>query len=568
MDNEIRWLPEAAALLDLLQQPAACLDANGALQHLNAAWREFAGIDRVPAGAGWLSRIEVGDREEAGSRLRAAAANPACFSVECRLLDARQQPRWHQLSLQPAGAEGGKTAGWICIATDIHALKLREQELHVRARMQTEMLDVGPDCIKLLSAEGRLIHANRAGCAALGIPAGASFGMVWLELLPPDVRAAGEAALAQARTGQPARFPGRSLLPGQAPQYWDNLLTPMRGLGGGPDAILCVSREVTAEREAQESLLRSQQRLAMAASVSGLGVWDYDIRSDVLNCDEAWYRIMARDPAQPVRSIAEFRPLIHPDDVARATEVDAAAAEALSTQGHYKTEFRVLHPDGAVRWVRSAACVLPEADGVPVRAIGFVMDITDLRRGELALLESNRTLQQEKALLTRQSQEDALTGLANRRFFDAELARLCTQARVQEQVLTVAMIDVDYFKTYNDRYGHPAGDEALRGVAAALQSIARRTDLVARYGGEEFVVVFPGMDKPEPVLQRLELAIEALGLVHGASPLGRLTISCGCVVFETGTATEPAALLARVDALLYEAKAAGRNRYLVQVQLP
>jgi PAS domain-containing protein len=100
------------------------------------------------------------------------------------------------------------------------------------------------------------------------------------------VRQDGEVALSAALRGQAGRFPGRSVMPGQPMQYWDNLLTPLLDPEGRPTAVLCVSREVTAEHAARESLRESEERLAIAARVGGLGIWDYDIVNDRLYCDE------------------------------------------------------------------------------------------------------------------------------------------------------------------------------------------------------------------------------------------------------------------------------------------
>lgn len=236
----------------------------------------------------------------------------------------------------------------------------------------------------------------------------------------------------------------------------------------------------------------------VSSLVAGVGIWDFDLRRGTLECDAGWYRIMGRDPEQPVRSLAGFRPLIHPEDVDRATEVEQTAGELLASNRDYSIIFRIIRPSGEIRWVRSAASLIQDADGKPVRAVGFVLDITDSWRGELALRHANRRLEEEKTSLARQSLEDPLTGLANRRFLDSELARLCVEANEHREPLSLAMIDVDFFKNYNDRYGHLAGDEALRCIAEAIHSVARRSDIAARDGGEEFVVGFPARPIPSP----------------------------------------------------------------------
>lgn len=549
----------AAELLDLLHAPAGLLNETDGIVHLNAAWRDLAGLD-ADAPAQWAGLIHPQDRYAALSRFRSALQAEEATAFECRLLDRRGAARWFLLAFQPmAGA-----ADWLCTATDIHALKRREIDLQGRASIQTDMLNISLDCIKLIALDGTLVHMNKAGCEALGVPEDSAFGMPWLPLLPEETWPIGEQALAAARAGRFARFPGYSVLPGRGAQYWDNMLTPVMGAGGQATAILCVSREITAERQALDSLRENQERLAIAVGVGGLGIWDYDIGRDALYCDETWYRIMGLDPDRPVRSIEEFQPFIHPDDVAQATEVTQTAAELMAANRDYAITFRIVRPDGEVRWVRSAACLVQDATGAAVRAVGFVLDVTDARRGELALRDANRALQAEKSWLARQNLEDALTGIANRRHLDAELERLCARADRRREPVCIGMIDVDHFKAYNDRYGHPEGDAALRRVAQALHGVARQSDFVARYGGEEFAFVLTGLADPAPLLARFAAAVADLAIPHADSPTGRLTVSCGCAIFASCHGVSPADLIKAGDEALYEAKANGRNRYVIR----
>lgn len=121
-------------------------------------------------------------------------------------------------------------------------------------------------------------------------------------------------------------------------------------------------------------------------------------------------------------SLADFRPCIHPDDVDRATDVNERAADLLARGDDYSIIFRIMRPDGEIRWLRSLAAV-EHRDGVPTRAVGYVADITDSMRAELALREANRELLQEKVSLALEVLKDPLTGIANRRHLDAELPR-------------------------------------------------------------------------------------------------------------------------------------------------
>ncbi|MDL9935543.1 diguanylate cyclase [Gordonia sp. ABSL1-1] len=547
-----------AGLMAILRDPACVIDDTGLILDANAAW--WHTLDHSGTATHWATTVAVADRDLVVGELLVAQSSAQRVDLECRLVCADHRPRWFRVSIYPVDDQGPDIQ-WLCTATDIDELKTNHARIAERSSMQTDMLDVSVDCIKMIALDGTLIHMNRAGCLALGVPEGVGFGQEWLPLLPGDVRAEGEQALQAARTGQIGRFAGRSELPGGRPQYWDNTLTPVPGPDGATARILCVSREVTAEREAQNSLRANQERLALATHVGGLGIWDYDVTEDRLHCDDTWYQIMGRDPDQPIGSIAGFRSFIHPDDVDAATEVTHTAAELLTAGADYAAEFRIIRPTGEIRWVRSAAALQRDADAV--RAVGFVVDATEEVLAAQTLLAEKVALEKEKESLARQSLEDALTGIANRRRLDHELAELRRDRTRSAQPVCVGLIDVDSFKAYNDRYGHLAGDTALRRVATALRAAARDGDLVARYGGEEFAFVVVGTRDPQPILDRFMAAVATLGIENADTPTGLLTISVGCVVTTTFAQQSATTLLELGDEALYEAKESGRNRYVV-----
>lgn len=165
---------------------------------------------------------------------------------------------------------------------------------------------------------------------------------------------------------------------------------------------------------------------------------------------------------------------------------------------------------------------------------------------------------------------DALTGLANRRHLDAHAAASLARALAERKPLSMAIIDIDEFKRYNDRYGHQAGDLCLVDVARALNQQLRRTgDLLARWGGEEFVVLMPDADAAvaQQVAERMRLAVQALALPHaGALAHAVVTVSVGVATLVPDRHTRLHALSSQADRALYEAKARGRNQ--VQVAPP
>jgi len=178
-----------------------------------------------------------------------------------------------------------------------------------------------------------------------------------------------------------------------------------------------------------------------------------------------------------------------------------------------------------------------------------------------ALQRSQRIQYAQRLVLQQLLSTDALTGIANRRRFDAALAREWTRAAGTRLPLSLLMIDVDHFKAFNDHRGHQRGDDCLRRVAHLLvAAVARPGNLVARYGGEEFICLLPAVDEAgaRAVAEWLLSTVRAANIAHPRTPLGRLTISVGVATTEVFSG-DPDALVALADRLLYAAKDAGRD---------
>ncbi|MBZ2190202.1 GGDEF domain-containing protein [Alcanivorax sp. JB21] len=184
-------------------------------------------------------------------------------------------------------------------------------------------------------------------------------------------------------------------------------------------------------------------------------------------------------------------------------------------------------------------------------------------QGEL-LREDRRRIAMLAEELSRQALVDGLTGLANRRQFDQALSREWARALREEQPLALIFADIDYFKLYNDHFGHQEGDDCMRVLAGVFRQQARRaTDLAARYGGEEFVLLLPGTGRGAAIQRAEELAeaVRACQLPHPRSQCAPVvTVSVGVVSAIPGSNGSEDDLVGRADQALYQAKAAGRNR--------
>lgn len=178
--------------------------------------------------------------------------------------------------------------------------------------------------------------------------------------------------------------------------------------------------------------------------------------------------------------------------------------------------------------------------------------------------QSSRRSFLEAGLVCELATRDGLTGLLNRRSFNEQIARAWHQGLRDRCTLGVLMFDVDYFKEYNDRYGHLAGDEALRRVARIIKRVARRPlDCAARYGGEEFVVVLYDLspDHVMKIAEALRRAVERLHLEHGHSKVSQvLTVSIGVAAVTPAPGRSSQGAIQLADEALYRAKAIGRNR--------
>lgn len=245
---------------------------------------------------------------------------------------------------------------------------------------------------------------------------------------------------------------------------------------------------------------------------------------------------------------------MHPED--RERVVGYCVAQSRAGIDH-QADYRALTRDGEYVWIRDVVHVVRKEDGTVDSLIGFMFDITEQKEAEVKIIE----LQKELEAL---SFKDGLTNVANRRRFDSVIEMEWANARRHAQALSLIMVDIDYFKQYNDSYGHIQGDECLKRVAKVLSSAATRSrDFFARFGGEEFVFVLPETNEASAavVAERCRQLIFKEQIRHESSPVSRiLTISLGVGSIVPSHRDELARFIEAVDDRLYRAKRDGRNR--------
>jgi diguanylate cyclase (GGDEF)-like protein/PAS domain S-box-containing protein len=379
----------------------------------------------------------------------------------------------------------------------------------------------------------------------------------WAGALHPDDRARAEREVAQAaETGTPFETEFRIVWPdgeirhiqAKATVVCDAAGSAQRMIGTNSDVteLRTLSAQLQQEKEAQERLTA---RVNLATSAAQVGIWEWDVRTGVFDWDPIMFRLFGLDRAQGPASYERWVASLQRDDRARA---ESELARAVSSGATFDTEFRVVWPTGEVRNIRAMAVVVRDADGFAERMTGTNWDITEMR------------------VLTRQLEElsltDAMTGISNRRGFDQQLRAQWLRALRKQTSIGLAMIDIDEFKTFNDRYGHGAGDLCLQRVAKVLKNSVREgNDVAARYGGEEFVLILGETDRcgASIVADRARSIVAAMREPHEASRHGIVTISIGVVTFVPTAGADPAYYLKIADDALYEAKRGGRNRVVL-----
>lgn len=298
-------------------------------------------------------------------------------------------------------------------------------------------------------------------------------------------------------------------------------------------------------------LAESEQRFNLVVDSLQVGIWDWSVDGSRPHWWSPRYLQMTGfDPGDLARTVGEAIEQVHPDDRETAKAELARQMQAGDLADLYH---RVHTKDRGYRWFHTKAKATRNAAGTIVRLTGAVADIHDQRTAEEALLKF-------KDELSRMAYSDPLTRLSNRRGFDERLKRECERACAGGHALSLLVLDLDHFKQFNDHYGHVAGDDCLRTLAARIEQLATEPgDFTARLGGEEFAVLLPELsaDGAVQIAQQVLDAFAALHVPHKGSPLGYVTASIG--IATGGGEVTAETLYAQADRALYAAKHRGRN---------
>jgi diguanylate cyclase (GGDEF)-like protein/PAS domain S-box-containing protein len=312
---------------------------------------------------------------------------------------------------------------------------------------------------------------------------------------------------------------------------------------------------------ADAEFFEARRSLELAEEIAHVGYWRYDLPQNRLVWSDEIFRMHGVSKRDYTPNLYTAIHAFHEEDRELASR---AFWDAARRGEKFDFRARLVRAGGDIRYVRSRGVAQLDERGNVASVFCAVIDITEQKQVEDALLSANLLAEQVNRDLQAMALVDALTGLPNRRHFDAAFEAEQKRASREQAELGLIMIDLDHFKGYNDLFGHPAGDECLRRVAGAIRGMLMRPgDLVARYGGEELVVLLPGTDLAGAAVVATVIAdaVRDLRLDHPATPAEIVTISCGVAVFDPRLEPgEQLTLIERADRALYEAKQTGRNR--------
>jgi diguanylate cyclase (GGDEF)-like protein len=591
-----RW----QSVLDAMQAGVVVYDANDRLLLANADFRHLYQLDddmvarSVPFDALLRSRVRQGFVPEAIGNEEAwiAARVAQHLSSDGQRSFLREMPdtRWRRITEQrlPDGSRLGFSIDVTELVENQRALDAARHEAERAHQLLHDAIEAMPAAVEIYDRHDRLVLFNRRmvqiyphmqGQVLLGETFETLVRRAVVQGHVPEASGQEERWLAE-RLAQRGRHSQARLQ--RAPDgHWFHIYeTPM------PDGGLVTVRLDASAIVQQRDDLRTAHEHAAAehallddaieALPDAFALFDSDDR--LLLCNQR-YREVYRESAPAIVIGATFESIVR-HGLERGQYPQAGSGDGAREAWLAERLRRHREPDGVPilqelsdnRWLR-----IDERRTRSGGVAGVRTDVTELVRTGQQLEAARRTvetnaaeLRAANARLEELSATDALTGLANRRRFDARLAEEVQRSHRHGSALALLLIDIDHFKLYNDRYGHPEGDRALQAVAAVLKQQARRPgELVARYGGEEFALLLPHADAATAatVAERCQRAMATLALPHDASPTAaHVTLSIGAARLDPAAREGAAALLQRADMALYAAKAAGRARAVMATE--
>lgn len=448
------------------------------------------------------------------------------------------------------------------ISVVLESLRATERRLKEVAALHKMVTENSRDVIIIADLEGNRTYVSCSASNWGGFKSDEMLGLKSKDLVHPDDRPKVADAVKRLRAGADGALVECRVKGHDGSYIWTeaSLRTIRDPITGVPVGILNNARDISERKLAQEARHRQRSLIDAIHEVSPDGILVVDENRSVISCNRRFGEVWKLDLPASLPGYLEKgeRP---PDEFLGKSLLSLKDPEGFLNRVQHlydhpdeEDHCEILMKDG--RTLERHSTCLRSKDAQYLGRVWFFRDITEHKLAEQQLAEAYRAV--EKLAIT-----DALTGLANRRHFEQCLANEWRRGLRERQPISLLLIDADFFKTYNDTYGHLRGDNCLQQIAdAARQVITRSGDLVARFGGEEFAVILPNTGAGGALEMAHEVcrAIRDRQIVHSVNPLGVVTVSVGCATLVPQLGQPAVSLVDCADKALYQAKRAGRNQ--------
>lgn len=541
----------------------ALLSMDGRWLEVNPAFCELVGQSRERLlGRSFVELTHAEDIEASIERMhQLQRCEIRSFGFEKRYLRPDGSTVWVRLEVALVVDDAGAPEFIISQAHDVTASRrVRDQLADREASLRSVIRSMG-EGVLVIDADGSISLANERAREILQID---DDMLRWISVRDLAARCiAAEAA--PAGDDELAAFPpARTLATGEATrelvarvrapggeERWIEISTePVReDVDDRPRAVVATFSDITKRVQTERALKASEERLSLALEGAKLGMWDWLLDRQLLTFNTIAERILGYRSGDVAPHLESVRDLVHPADEDRL--VAAMEAHLSDERPFFEVDVRMRRKSGGYVWTNLRGQVTERlSSGRPVRVTGMLIDIS--QRKEL------------EARLERLATTDSLTGLFNRRHGVEVLRNEIERARRTGATFSLVLMDIDHFKSVNDRFGHDVGDRVLSDVAALLGRRLRRIDTAARWGGEEFALILPETAREDARRFAGEL-LERMDEIRtpDGEPIGA---SFGVVDYRQDESASD--LVKRADRLMYRAKHAGRARVESEGETP
>jgi diguanylate cyclase (GGDEF)-like protein/PAS domain S-box-containing protein len=583
-------------------------DAQGQCIYVNDRWCELAGVSWEESfGEGWVKALHPDDRKRVFTEWNRMRNENRPYKVECRFQHPDGAITWVLAQAIAEKGENAEVKGYVGTFTDITASKQAEKALRESREKYRLLFQIFPIGISITDEVGKIIEVNPASEKILGVLSEEHIqrnydGEEWQiirsdgKLMPPEeypsVRALKENCLIE-NIEQGIVKPGNKI-------SWISVTAapiPLEGYG-----VAIAYFDITERKQTDEALRQQFLRERLMGAIQARIRQSLDL-TKVLNTTVAEVRqFLQTDRVIIYRFEPNWSGIVIVESVGqewtptlgRKIQDDCFVKELCiepyrqgriqAVENIYTTDLTPCYVDLLAQFQVKANLVVPLLQGEKLWGLLVAQHCTQPRQWQLWEIELLKQLATQVGIAIQQAelyqqlevanQElkrlatlDGLTGLANRRRFDEYIEQEWQRLAREQEPLSLILCDIDFFKLYNDTYGHQAGDDCLKQVATALRhSVKRPADLVARYGGEEFAVILPHTTAAGAfcLAKSIHQQIRQLKLAHPGSTVSQyVTLSLGVAGLIPCSGVTPAKLIAAADAALYEAKTTGRDRVIL-----